>query len=270
MKKIILLVLMLAFVFVNAQTKEGATDRTLTKTLTFKIDRKGGANGAAVAWHPKQKKYYAAMAGNVSFPLMVFDGNGKLLSDTSLKAMFDVRGLWYNAQADALQGNGYNDFGWTQYLLDTKGIPMGVKPLYTGMMQPDEQSVGAFVSKDNAVYFFDAKNFTLIMYKMADGNNAENDITIHPGKRTKPDIDIETEDLEGNYNSNAIVYNGAEIGLLNIVDKQIELYSLATGLMQAVLKLPDGAPVNETLNFSYSNGIYWLFDKDNRTWIGYK
>ena len=273
MKKIILPFLMLAFVFANAQTKENTSDRTLAKVLTLKIQRKGGANGASVAWHPKQKKYYAAMAGNVVFPLQVFDAKGKLLSDTSLEAMFDVRGLWYNPLVDALQGNGYDDFGWTQYLLDAKGMPEGLKPLFHGMLQPNEQSVGVFVPKDNAVYFMNDRGFTLAKYKVADGNNTNDDITLYPGARTKPEKDAGSEGLEENYNSNAIVYTGitgAEIGLLNIAANQIELYSLSSGLMQAVLKLPDGAPVYQRLNFSYSNGIYWLFDKNERTWVGYK
>ena len=273
MKKIILPCLMLAFVLVNAQTKENTSDRTLTKVLTLKIHRKGGANGASVAWHPKQKKYYAAMAGNVVFPLQVFDAKGKLLSDTSLEAMFDVRGLWYNALTDALQGNGYNDFGWTQYLLDAKGIPMGLKPLFHGMLQPTEQSVGVFVPKDNGVYFLSGKNFALVRYGATDGSNTTNDITLYPGARTKPDKDIDADELEANYNSNAIAYTGttgAEIGLLNIASNQIELYSLSNGLMQSVLKLPEGTPLYSALNFSYANGIYWLFDKNDRTWVGYK
>jgi hypothetical protein len=41
-------------------------------------------------------------------------------------------------------------------------------------------------------------------------------------------------------------------------------------LLSQLLKLPEDAISYDWLNFSFSNGIYWLFEKDNRKWVGYK
>src|SRR5262245_4426823 len=79
------------------------TQTTLKKVLELKMPKEGGANGASVAWHPVQKKYYAAMAGNTTYPLAVFDINGKRLSADDQTTMFDVRGLWYNSRSKKLQ-----------------------------------------------------------------------------------------------------------------------------------------------------------------------
>ena len=49
-----------------------------------------GNNGASVAWHPQQKKYYASFAGNATYPLAVFSENGKRLSANDLAAGFEV------------------------------------------------------------------------------------------------------------------------------------------------------------------------------------
>ena len=76
-----------------------------------------------------------------------------------------------------------------------------------------------------------------------------------------------------NYNFTNVVASGikdAEFGLLNTVEKQIEIYNRKEGYLQQTLKLPKGAPVEASFNFAFSNGIYWLFDIENRKWIGYK
>jgi hypothetical protein len=112
MKKILLL--LAAFLLVGASANS-QTIKTLKKVLELKITEPGGANAASVAWHPVQKKYYAAQAGNADFPLGVFDVKGKMLSNSTQTTLFDIRGLWYNAKTKTLQANGYNDFGWTEY-----------------------------------------------------------------------------------------------------------------------------------------------------------
>ena len=74
------------------------------------------------------------------------------------------------------------------------------------------------------------------------------------------------------YNATSIAFTGipkSEIGLLNVVENQVELFNLE-GLLTKVLKLPQDALAYEMFNFSYCNGIYWLFDKENRKWVGYK
>jgi hypothetical protein len=63
---------------------------------------------------------------------------------------------------------------------------------------------------------------------------------------------------------------GAEAGVLNIVENQIELYDYKTGFLSQKLALPESTVTEAAFNFSFANGLYWLFDIPNRVWIGYK
>lgn len=255
---------------VIAQPK-ASSSRTLKESMTLPINESGGANGASIAWHPVLKRYYAAMAGNVEFPMMIFDAKGKKLSPPNLATKFDVRGFWYSPVVKALQANGYNDFGITTYKLDSKGIPASVKDGTTSP-QPDPQSVGAYNPKKNSLYFFNYETVQLDRYDLATSTSGTSR-TIYLGVTSAKDTTETQDDVKSKYNENAIVFTGipnAEIGLLNADDKQIELYSLATGMMTQKLALPDNAPVQHSLNFTYANGIYWLFDKTERIWHGYK
>jgi hypothetical protein len=270
MKKLLFLLLTATTSFLISHAQ--SSSKALKKVLELKIAREGGANGASVAWHPGQKKYYAAMAGNIDFPLGVFDANGKLLSKKEQKTMFDVRGLWYNPNTKTLQMNGYNEFGWGEYKLDAKGMPAEVKTLHEDMNQPHEQSVGAFNAKEKKVYFFnDEGQLDIYNYEDADFDDY---IELHLGQTGNGDEDYnENEDVIDQYNSTTVVYTGtgkSEIGLLNIEENRIELYDIKTGYVTKKLNLPDDAPVYSTLNFSYSNGIYWFFNKETRIWQGYK
>jgi hypothetical protein len=268
MKKIALLISS-ALLFVSILVS-GQSSRELRKILELKIPREGGANAASVAWHPVQKKYYAAMAGNVSFCMGVFDISGKLLSAPELSTLFDVRGLWYNPATGTLQMNGYNDFGWGEYILNAKGFPSDVTTLFSGLNQPDEQSVGAFDPREKLVYFFN-EDGNIEKYDLKTGQYLEQ-IELHLGQ-TEEDVDFDNYDVFGDYNSTSIVFTGipgAEIGVLNYTAKEIELYNIETGYKTRTLSLPGDAPAYQFLNFSYCNGIYWFFDKDTRIWKGYK
>ncbi len=263
--------LFLKFTITNAQSAANP----LKKVVELKMPREGGANGASVSWHPVLKKYYAAMAGNVSYCLGVFDGTGKLLSPPELKTSFDIRGLWYNPHTKTLQMNGYSDFGWAEYRLDRKGFPDSVKLLNEGSNQPDDQSAGAFDPQKNVIYFLN-EDGNLDVYDFKEGEYLD-EIELTLGK-TKKDID-EDEDAADNYdviddyNLSTAVYTGiagAEIGLLNYSEKEIELYNLKDGHLVRKLSLPDEAPVTYLLNFSYCNNTWWLFDTKARIWIGYR
>ena len=249
--------------------------KPIKKVLELKIPREGGANGASVAWHPVLKRYYAAMAGNITYCLAVFDVTGKRISQPDLSTNFDVRGLWYNPKTKTLQMNGYNDFGWGEYKLNSKGFPDSVKILHNGMNQPSEQSIGTFNPLKNVVYFLNDEG-NLDVYDYKDGLYQENiELTLGKTKKDAEQNDEEHTDDESvldDYNS-AIVYTGipgSEIGIFNHIEKQVELYNLKDGHLVRKIVLPGDAPVNTFLNFAYTNGIWWLFDKDARIWKGYK
>lgn len=269
MKKIVLLLLLpaiLSTTIVNAQ----AGKKQLKKILELKMPGTSGSNGAAVAWHPVLKKYYASMAGNISFPMGIYNVNGKLLSGETQEALFDIRGLWYNPGTKTLQMNGYNDFGWGEYELDDKGFPEDVSVLREGMNQPNEQSAGAFNAKEEKLYFFNHDEGKIEIYDLAAGSYEES-IELFLGRTEGKDGD--NEDVLKNYNSSTVIYTSlpkAEIGLLNAENNVIELYNIRNGYMTRKLVLPAEAPSPQLLNFAYCNGIYWLFDKAERTWKGYK
>jgi hypothetical protein len=261
----------LLFVITNSFFVSSAQSATkqLKKVLELKIPREGGANAAQVAWHPVQRKYYAAMAGNVNHCMGVFDASGKLLSATEQNTMFDVRGLWYNPNTKTLQMNGYNDFGWAEYELNAKGMPSSVNMLQKGMNQPDEQSVGAFNPKEKMIYFLTEDGNVDTYDEDALGDDY---IQLHLGQKEEDGPGDNDEVIE-EYNSTTILYTGipkAELGLLNVDNKEIELYDIKTGYLGRKLALPDDAPVHNFLDFSYCNGIYWLFDTEARIWKGYK
>ncbi|MBN8686321.1 MAG: hypothetical protein J0M10_04865 [Chitinophagales bacterium] len=245
---------------------------TLKEVMTLPMPGDEGANGASVAWHPVQKKYYAAIAGNVKFAMAVFDIKGKRLSSDTLKTGFDVRGLWYNPKKKNLQTNGYNDFGWGEYSLNSKGIPVFVKTIAEGMNQPAEQSVGAFNPVKNEIYFFNDEG-NISVYNAADGIVKEDILLYLATLKEEADDFIDNLEILYDYNLSTVVYTGikgAELGLLSSATGEIELYDISTGYMTRALALPDTAPLEDNLNFSYANGIYWLFDKKTRSWKGYK
>ena len=270
------LTLFFAAVLVLGHTAFGQNNNkpsvTLKEVMTLKIDREGGANGANIAWHPKEKKYYAAMAGNESFPMEVFDAKGKMLSDNSLETFFDVRGLWYNSAAKALQMNGYDNAGWAEYKLNNKGIPISALKLSISVTQPDAQCVGAFDDKTGSLYYYDYATTTVQKYNIKTGDKGDA-VELHLGAKTSKDIKEGDETTKDLYNQNAIIFTGiphAEIGLLNVDAHSIDLYNMATGFLTKSLKLPENAPAENSLNFSFCNGIYWTFDKKDRVWHGYK
>jgi hypothetical protein len=245
--------------------------KQLKKTLELKVVREGGANGAGVVWNPGSKKYYAGLAGNSSFFMGVYDNKGQLLSPIEQQTYFDLRGLWYNATTRTIQANGYSDAGWAEYILDSKGMPTDVKILHKDMHQPGEHSVGTFNTKDNVILFLNEEGF-VERYDIADGLYLDN-VELKLGKTAMDADEADNAEVLEDYNSSTAIYtgiSGAEIGLLNFTKRQIELYDIKNGNMTRRLALPDDSPIPGFLNFAYCNGIYWLFDKPARIWMGYK
>lgn len=276
MKKVLLLTFIAAisqFAMAQPQLPSKPLKKFLKLTMArTEDDDFPGTRGASVAWNPLTKKYYAAMAGNAAYPLCIFDATGKRLSSDDLSTEADVRGLWFNPLKKTIQGNCYNEFGWFSYELDAKGFVTDNEFILEGMNQPDAQSVGAYIPGKNKIAFVNAGQ--VYYYNMKDGV-PDDPFTIHWGRTSKDGVDEtadETETPEA-YNTTTVVYTGiknAELGFLNTIDMQIELYSMTTGFMTQTLKLPDTAPVNSTFNFAYCNGTYWLFSMEERTWTGYR
>jgi len=277
MKKSVLFLSALLFIGTAAFAQ---TTRVLKKVMELKMISKEeggempGTRGASVAWHPVQKKYYVSFAGNSGYPMAVFSATGKRLTPDDQITMIDTRGLWYNPAKKLICGNGYNEFGWFSYKLDAKGLPTENVVDFEGKHQPGDQSVGAYNAAKKQVLFLDGSAVVVYNDKAEEQDNDKKTI-LHWGLTAKDGIaedEDETEVPEG-YNNTTLVYTGvpgAEIGVLNVVEKQIELYSYKTGFLSQKLKLPDTATTELMFNFAFTNGIYWLFDMETRVWTGYK
>ena len=235
-------------------------------------DEMPGTRGASVAWHPGLKKYYASMAGNIGYPMGVFDATGKRISPDTLNCNADTRGLWYNVQKKEIQGNSFSDYGWFRYTVNVKGTPVKTAIFLEGKNQPGDNSVGAFnAAKQQVLFLFDNDVF----FYSIQGEESGQSLTINWGRTKTDGVSEEGEEVwtSEDYNSTSVVYTGikgAELGFINTTDSQIELYNIADGFLTRKLKLPDDASINATFNFAYANGMFWLFNMDERTWTGYK
>jgi hypothetical protein len=253
----------------NNQNGGGIRIINAEQVMKIKIPE-GGANGAAVIYHPKEKLYYAAQAGNEAFPLIIFDGEGNIRSEEGQATLIDVRGMWYNPKTKEIGGNGYKEFGWYRYELNKKGLPEKIDVFKQGRYQPDDHSSGVLNTDDNEVLFLNGQE---IVCYTTDGKSKNKTIPLHIGQRTANDEQTDVTAFEKNYNIRSIIYTeikGSEIGLLNINQKQVELYDIKTGYITQMVKLPIDFKPESFFNFSYSNGIYWVFDKENRNWFGYR
>jgi hypothetical protein len=256
----------------NAQTVTPVKKVLELKMPNDPEDSMPGRRGASIAWHPGQKKYYAAMAGNALFPLGIFDGTGKRLSSENSKSKIDTRGLWYNAKKQTICGNGYANNGWFKYILSPKGAVLEIDVDPKDKLQPNDQSVGTYYPAKDVVLFLEGNR--VVKYDAL--GVKDNAVDLKLGLTEKDDIGEKFEwsnDLPEEYNSTTLVFTGiknAEIGILNTEKKQIELYSYDKGFLTRKIKLPENAPVESAFNFAYTNGMFWLFNMETRLWTAYK
>ena len=274
MKKILIVLLTACFFF---SSHSNAQNKTLKKVLELKMpktteDEMCGTRGGSVCWNPLTQKYYASFAGNKGFPMAVFDTKGKRLSTTDLITQADTRGLWYDPARKKICGNGYHETGWFSYTLDTKGIPTDVLIDHEGMNQPGENSAGTYNPVKKEVIFL---NNELVSFYKNDATNTENTLTLSFGakKSEGKSGEQESDNSVSEYNNTSVLFTGipgSELGVLNTTKKQVELYSYSNGSLGKIFMLPDDTPVEKSFNFAYANGIYWLFDIENRKWLGFK
>lgn len=251
--------------------------RTLKKTLELRMpknvgEENAGTNGASLVWHPVQSKYYAAMAGNTNYPLAIFNETGKRLSSDNMNTRVDLRGIWYNPIKKTICGNGYGNIGWFHYVLDPRGTVLDVETDIDESAQPNAQCVGTFNVGTNEVMFLNGNRVSLY----SNIGSLNSNINLRLGLTVKDDIGEEFEPADETpeeYNYTTVIYTGqkgAELGMLNVEKRQIELYDSNKGHLTAILKIPEAQVVYPAFCFAYSNNMYWLYDKETRTWTSYK
>ncbi len=230
----------------------------LKQQLTLQMPEGSGSNGAGVVYIPRTGIYLAAFAGNESFPMVSFNDKGSLLNE--YEAGYDVRGFWYNKKAGEVQGNPWDREGIIGMKVNKKGMPVSYHDVNTTMVPPDENSCGVLNCRKQEVLFLD-EDGTIIRYKLPTGEKLES-------------IKLEglNRDMMKNINRTSMIYTGKkkhELGLLDYVHHEIKLYNLKNGELQAVCKVPDKVDLSTAFNFSYANKLIWIFNKDERVWLGF-
>ncbi|MCB9284607.1 MAG: hypothetical protein H6563_11070 [Lewinellaceae bacterium] len=224
--------------------------------LSLAIEQSSGTNGSAVAWNPTAGLYYALIAGNSEYPLEVFNQTGG--SVRQMEAGIDLRGLWWNPKAKALQGNCPGETGWVQLDSDNKGIPTGSSSfLVEGEHQPDFQSVAAFDAKKKKLVFYN--NGALYLYNAKNGAQAG---TVQlPLPVSQENINFTTVGFTGKKNYEYVLLD---------YDQQKLYFFNRSGAFTAESQLPYDAVTNDAFRFSFANGIAFLYDAEERVWTGYK
>lgn len=266
----------LAMFFSTAAFLPLKAQKILNPVLTLQMPETGGANSAAVVWNPVTKKYYTSMAGNAIYLMGVFDAKGKLLQG-EMEAEYDYRGLWYNSISKRIEFNCYQEGGLGHLVLDAKGNIKTKIIDIEGTNQPDDQSVGVYHTTGKCIIFLSTNGF-VEKYNAKTGKTIATLITLHPGNKTQIEVDEINADSEEERwlkrNSSCVQYTGipkSELAILNVEDRTIELYDQKTGLLTKIAyRIPEGIELQTSFNFCYTNGYWWLFNKEEKKWVGYK
>lgn len=254
-KNLLFYIVLMAPMFMFGQKAINATDQF----IIFEIQGSSGTNGSAVAYHPQHELYYASIAGNASYPLEAFNEMGNFKYTES--AGSDLRGIWYNKKAKALQANCYNDGGIISINVSENGAPTGKNEvIFDGENhQPDENAVGTIDPKAKEIIYF-TKGYV-------------RGYSLKTGLSGKTYIKLKAPVESGNLNSTTVIYTGQkkmEYGLLDFEKKKVYLFDKKTGEHTASVILPSNAVTFKRFRFSYANGYVFLFDAGKRVWTGYK
>jgi hypothetical protein len=227
-------------------------------SLILQISQEEGTNGSGVAYNPIKQLYYTIIAGNTDYPLEVFDGNGNSTFQTS--AGVDMRGIWWNAKTNSLEGNSYGEGSIVSYVMNESSFPDGGAQTVTTArdFQPLEQAVGVYDAKKKAVVYY--SDGYVYWYSRSKGTLA---------KKLKLDIGANKED----FNNYSIIYTGVknmELGLLDYNNKVVYLFSAKSGKSTASIILPSNAVTFNAFRFAYANKQVFLYDIDARSWTAYK
>ena len=251
-KRIILIIFLFGFRFLHAQYVLLPDALLNPLVLAFPTSV---TNPGSVVFHPTEDLYYTSRCGNISYPLITFSATGVVLNNTNTAV--DTRGMWWNPNTNQLERNAFNIIGWSTIDLDVNHFATNLfTTLFTGMHQPDAQSVGSYDPVNNQVLFYSAG--TLKRYNR---NTA---------------LEVSSTPLTGvaltNVNTNSIIYTGVagyEIGLLDYVAKKVLLFNGSTGVFTGSSQLPATAVTSSAFRFSYANDLVWLYNFSDSKWYSY-
>jgi hypothetical protein len=261
------LLTLLTLLLLAQNTLVAQETKAIHECIRLEMPAGAGRNAASVAYHPVQKKYYSGFAGNPNYRMAVFDSAGKCISPAGLKVGFDLRGLWYNKKLDSLQANGYIDFGFTNLVLNSRGMPAGHRRFLKAMVQPTDQSAGCFDDLNQTVYFLSDNK--VMGYDLNGTRKTEVKLWVAADEEKEEPGD----ELPEQYNSTNLVFTGlpnAAFGLLDCENKQVVLFDSLTGKPAEKWEIDADAELPAVFGFSYTNNIVFIYNREERVWIGYK
>lgn len=250
----LLLAILLGGTQLRAQVTPAAFATKLPDSLVFVSAT--ATNHATVVWHPVRQRYYSLRIGSTAFPLETWLPTGGL-SIAQTTCGIDSRGLWYNPGTGQVERNCLNALGWATVDIDASSNALSTyTQLFTGMNQPNGQSIGSYDPVLDQVVFYNAGN--AYFYARATG------------------LLVQTLPLTGATFTNVTLYSvgwtgraGYEILLVDYVTKQALLFNRATGAFSGMSQLPAATATHSQFRFSYTNNRLWFFNSTLRKWNAY-
>jgi len=212
---------------------------------------------ASLVWHPLRQRYYSARLGNSTLPLETWLlAGGASVAQTN--AGIDTRGLWYAPGTGNIERNCAGGLGWANMNIDASSNAMNTfTQLFTGMNQPNNQSVGAYDWNTNTVLFY--LSGSMYVYS-----------------RTTAVL-LSTIPLTGtslaSVTAHTVMYTGQvgyEVCLYDYTNKRVLFFNRSSGAFSAMSQLPASATVSGTqFNVAYTNNRFWTFNSTTRKWNAY-
>ena len=235
------------------QISEECQELKLYKNLVLKSQ--SGNNGVALGYYPRKQLYYATYGGNENYPIEVFTRKGKFLHAEVVG--FDARGLWYNPKSKRMEGNSFEYQGLYSFSPDRDGRP-GLRHNQS-FGQPNSQAAGSYDPKKNLVIFYDQQNNNVIFYNH------------DSGKETRR---LPLQSQRARFYNPRLVFTGKkgqELALLAPEERLIITFDQKTGRESQVYCFNDmSLEIESFFNFDYSDGIFWIFNRERKIWAGYK
>lgn len=217
-----------------------------------------GTNASGITYVPGADVYVTAIAGNVEYPLEVFDREGKTIASQTVG--LDIRGLWYNPKTNQLEANTYGNSGWYSVSIDSRGVPTGDwQSLLHGMYQPTEQAVLSYVIPKKSLVTLGSQSFSF--YKRFSKKPKDKPRYFHgtPG------------DTDWYINPHVAAYTGNDaypLAVLELNDCQILYFDLKGKYLGATNV--DNCPEMDGFRFGFANRHAFIYDEVDRIWRAYR
>lgn len=234
--------------------KQTTNTKQLKEAAQLVMPAWDGTNGIAVVYLPHLKQYVSGYGGNENFPLAYFNlNNPEPVGEEMRVTGIDLRTLF--TKEKKLYGISNVGPGLYQLFDGYDTMPVRIQdelPLIG-------QKTGAYDPKNDAIIYLKEGMFAMLSLKKP---NQLQDIVRWNSNYDKADYN----------NTTVVIKPGKKIthaGVLNVSKNTVEWYNLKNGNMEEEWQLPTDAPVKNWFNFSFANGMIWLFDTDAKTWKGY-